>query len=125
MDAAEEGVCECAIGDSRHACAVAEWTGELVVEGGGFCGVGSPEEATDLSPYDGISVRVKGGGETFKFNLKTADQARTCTRGPACCSTAEHTADACVPVRVLTAPAAGRLQLWGALPWQRGNCGLV
>lgn len=28
----------------------------------------------DLHRYDGISLRVKGDGQTFKFNLKTADQ---------------------------------------------------
>lgn len=28
----------------------------------------------DLQRYDGIALRVKGDGQTFKFNLKTADQ---------------------------------------------------
>lgn len=28
----------------------------------------------DLQRFDGISMRVKGDGQTFKFNLKTADQ---------------------------------------------------
>lgn len=58
------------------ACAVAEWAGELVEEGGGFCGAASPGDSMDLSAYDGIALRVKGGGETFKLNIKTSDQAR-------------------------------------------------
>jgi hypothetical protein len=33
-------------------CAVAEWKGELVVEGGGFCGISSAQ-CHDLSAYDG------------------------------------------------------------------------
>eukprot|EP00892_Ulva_mutabilis_P007202 jgi/Ulvmu1/4854/UM020_0140.1 len=53
---------------------VAEWAGELVVEGGGFCGTASPDDSMDLSAYDGIALRVKGNGETFKFNIKTSDQ---------------------------------------------------
>ena len=28
----------------------------------------------DLQRFDGISMRVKGDGQTYKFNLKTADQ---------------------------------------------------
>ena len=29
----------------------------------------------NLQRFDGITLRVKGDGQTFKFNLKTADQA--------------------------------------------------
>ena len=49
------------------------WTGELIVEGGGFCGQRSYPESFDLSDYDGISLRVKGSGETLKLNIKTDD----------------------------------------------------
>lgn len=71
---------------ARRMRAVAEWSGELVVEGGGFCGVAAPEDALDLAAFDGIALRVQGGGETFKFNIKTSDQARcptSCCRGAA------------------------------------------
>lgn len=47
------------------------WSGELVVEGGGFCGQRSYPDSIDLSDYDGISLRVKGSGETLKLNIKT------------------------------------------------------
>lgn len=49
------------------------WSGELVVEGGGFCGQRSYPESMDLSNYDGIALRVKGSGETLKLNIKTDD----------------------------------------------------
>lgn len=50
------------------------WSGKLVLEGGGFCGARSYEKGImDLSEYDGISLRVKGSGETLKLNLKTDD----------------------------------------------------
>jgi Complex I intermediate-associated protein 30 (CIA30) len=56
--------------------AVAKWSGKLVVENGGFCGVGSPKMGLDLSEYDGLCLRVRGGGETYKVNVKTTDQVR-------------------------------------------------
>lgn len=45
-----------------------------MVEGGGFCGIASPKMGLDLSEYDGLCLRVKGNGETYKFNIKTSDQ---------------------------------------------------
>ena len=54
--------------------AVATWSGKMVVEGGGFCGVASPQMGLDLAEYDGLCLRVKGNGETFKLNIKTTDQ---------------------------------------------------
>lgn len=39
--------------DIKCLCAVAEWKGELVVEGGGFCGIASTQQSHDLSAYDG------------------------------------------------------------------------
>ena len=50
------------------------WSGKLVLEGGGFCGARSYERGVmDLGAYDGISLRVRGSGETLKLNLKTDD----------------------------------------------------
>jgi uncharacterized protein YbjT (DUF2867 family) len=49
------------------------WSGELIVEGGGFCGQRSYPNSVDLSDFDGISLRVKGSGETLKLNVKTDD----------------------------------------------------
>jgi hypothetical protein len=54
------------------------------VEGGGFCGIASPKLGLDLAEYDGLSLRVRGNGETFKINVKTIDQVRpdaTCISG--------------------------------------------
>lgn len=49
------------------------WKGDLVVEGGGFCGARSLPNKMDLSAYDGVSLRVKGAGQTLKLNIKTDD----------------------------------------------------
>ncbi|KAF8071307.1 IP5P13 [Scenedesmus sp. PABB004] len=52
----------------------AVWRGDLIVEGGGFCGARTKGLGLDLSAYDGLQLRVKGDGQIFKFNVKTADQ---------------------------------------------------
>ncbi|KAL4536080.1 hypothetical protein Ndes2437B_g05513 [Nannochloris sp. 'desiccata'] len=49
----------------------AVWKGQLIVEGGGFCGARTYPTAMDLSKYDGVSLRVKGDGQTLKLNIKT------------------------------------------------------
>lgn len=49
----------------------AVWRGELVVEGGGFCGARSEVMSLDLGAYDGVALRVKGGGRRLKLNIKT------------------------------------------------------
>ncbi len=50
----------------------AVWRGELVIEGGGFCGARTQPQALDLSRFDGITLRVRSdGGQTLKLNLKT------------------------------------------------------
>jgi len=49
----------------------AVWTGTLRVEGGGFCGARTRRLDLDLASFDGISLRVRGDGQTFKLNLKT------------------------------------------------------
>lgn len=38
--------------------------GDLIVEGGGFCGARTAAMDLDLSAYDGVSLRVKGDGQT-------------------------------------------------------------
>jgi uncharacterized protein YbjT (DUF2867 family) len=51
------------------------WSGTLVVEGGGFCGVrtrgGAP---VDAARFDGLALRVRGDGSTLKLNVKTEAQ---------------------------------------------------
>ena len=49
----------------------AVWTGTLRVEGGGFCGARTRRLDLDLASFDGIALRVRGDGQTFKLNLKT------------------------------------------------------
>ncbi len=44
------------------------FTGEVVTEGGGFTSVRG-ERAVDLSAYDGIELRVRGGGRTFELDV--------------------------------------------------------
>ncbi|KAA6425478.1 MAG: hypothetical protein FRX49_04376 [Trebouxia sp. A1-2] len=50
------------------------WRGETITDGGGFCGARTKMLDLNLQRFDGISLRVKGDGQTYKFNLKTADQ---------------------------------------------------
>ncbi|EFJ53199.1 hypothetical protein VOLCADRAFT_102805 [Volvox carteri f. nagariensis] len=52
----------------------AVWRGNLVVEGGGFCGARSNKLGLDLAGYDGVHLRLLGDGQTFKLNIKTIDQ---------------------------------------------------
>ena len=54
------------------------WTGTLRVEGGGFCGARARRLDLDLASFDGISLRVRGDGQTFKLNLKTVRALRFC-----------------------------------------------
>lgn len=50
------------------------WRGETITDGGGFCGARTKMLDLSLQRFDGIALRVKGDGQTYKFNLKTADQ---------------------------------------------------
>lgn len=50
------------------------WRGETITDGGGFCGARTQMLDLNLQRFDGISLRVKADGQTYKFNLKTADQ---------------------------------------------------
>ena len=72
------------------------FTGEVVTEGGGFSSVRAPRRV-DLSGYDGIALRVRGGGRTFALDVDdgTRDRGREVTRrGPV------PTSDAWETVRV-------------------------
>lgn len=60
------------------------FTGEVVTEGGGFTSVRADQQA-DLSGYDGIALRVRGGGRTFEIDIDdgTRSQGREVNRrGP-------------------------------------------
>lgn len=50
------------------------WQGELITDGGGFCGTRTSSQDWDLGDYDGVQLRVRGDGQTYKMNLKTAEQ---------------------------------------------------
>lgn len=43
----------------------------MAAQGGGFCGQRSVELGMDLSAFDGVLLRVRGDGQTFKLNVKT------------------------------------------------------
>jgi hypothetical protein len=60
------------------------FTGEVVTEGGGFSSVRAAQDV-DLSGYDGIALRVRGGGRTFALDVDdgTRNRGREVTRrGP-------------------------------------------
>lgn len=60
------------------------FTGEVVTEGGGFSSARASRHV-DLSGYDGIELRVRGGGRTFQLDIDdgTRSQGREVTRrGP-------------------------------------------
>ena len=52
------------------------WTGTLRVEGGGFCGARTRRLDLDLANFDGIALRIRGDGQTYKLNLKTVRLAQ-------------------------------------------------
>ena len=51
------------------------FTGEVVTEGGGFTSVRAEREV-DLSDYDGIELRVQGGGRTFELDVDDGTRHR-------------------------------------------------
>ena len=51
------------------------FTGEVVTQGGGFTSVRG-ERAADLSAYDGIELRVRGGGRTFDLDVDDGTRHR-------------------------------------------------
>jgi len=60
------------------------FTGEVVTEGGGFASVRARKQM-DLSGYDGIELRVRGGGRTFELDVDDGTRSRgreVTRRGP-------------------------------------------
>ncbi|MGB3545280.1 CIA30 family protein [Rubrivirga sp.] len=57
------------------------FTGELVTRGGGFTSV-RVEKQADLSAFDGVEIRVRGGGRTFEVevNDRTRNRRREVSR---------------------------------------------
>ncbi|CAM9483775.1 unnamed protein product [Phaeothamnion confervicola] len=53
------------------------WGGQLIVEGGGFCGTVVRSLPFDVSGYDGMYLKVRGDGGRYKFRLKPTDVAGT------------------------------------------------
>ena len=51
------------------------FTGTLVTRGGGFTSVRAPLRA-DLSDYDGVEMRVRGGGRTFEVEVDDGTRFR-------------------------------------------------
>ena len=49
--------------------------GEVVTEGGGFSSVRAGRKV-DLSGYDGIELRVRGGGRTFELDVSDGTESR-------------------------------------------------
>jgi hypothetical protein len=66
-------------GRSTGSAEVAEGTlvfdGEVVTEGGGFSSVRARRQV-DLSSYDGIELRVRGGGRTFELDVSDGTESR-------------------------------------------------
>jgi hypothetical protein len=83
------------------------FTGEVVTEGGGFSSVRA-RRSVDLSGYDGIALRVRGGGRTFALDVDdgTRNRGREVTRrGPVPTTGAWETVR--VPFDTLEASAHG------------------
>ena len=51
------------------------FTGEVVTEGGGFTSVRASRQM-DLSEYEGIELRVRGGGRTFELDVDDGTRSR-------------------------------------------------
>ena len=62
-------------GDVEVATGTLVFTGEVVTEGGGFSSVRA-ERQVDLSGYDGIALRVRGGGRTFELDVDDGTRSR-------------------------------------------------
>lgn len=83
------------------------FTGEVVTEGGGFSSVRADRQV-DLSGYDGIELRVRGGGRTFELDVSDGTRNRereVSRRGPVPTSGSWRTVR--VPFDSLTASAHG------------------
>ncbi|PAP78681.1 hypothetical protein BSZ37_06870 [Rubrivirga marina] len=66
-------------GDSQGFAEVGDgtlvFTGEVVTEGGGFTSVRAQRDL-DLSAYDGVELRVRGGGRTFELDVDDGTRSR-------------------------------------------------
>jgi NADH dehydrogenase [ubiquinone] 1 alpha subcomplex assembly factor 1 len=51
------------------------FTGKVVTEGGGFSSVRAGRQV-DLAGYDGIELRVRGGGRTFELDVSDGTESR-------------------------------------------------
>lgn len=83
------------------------FTGEVVTEGGGFSSVRAAQQV-DLSNYDGIALRVRGGGRTFELDVDDGTRSRgrqVNRRGPVPTSGAWQTVR--IPFDALEASAHG------------------
>lgn len=83
------------------------FTGDVVTEGGGFTSVRA-RQRFDLSDYDGIELRVRGGGRTFEADVSdgTRSRGREVTRRGAF-PTSEQWQTVRVPFDALEARAHG------------------
>ena len=72
-------------GRSRSAATVAgsqlTFTGAINTNGGGFASVRTAPEPLELSAFDGVRLRVRGDGRTYKFRL-TTDESRISYMAP-------------------------------------------
>jgi len=62
-------------GSVRAAGGTLTFTGEVVTEGGGFSSVRADRQV-DLSGYDGMELRVRGGGRTFEVDVDDGTRSR-------------------------------------------------
>ncbi|NBB87007.1 MAG: CIA30 family protein, partial [Bacteroidetes bacterium] len=84
------------------------FTGDVVTEGGGFTSVRAARRV-DLSGYDGIELRVRGGGRTFALDVDDGTRSRgreVTRRGPVPTTDAWETVR--VPFTSLQASAHGQ-----------------
>lgn len=110
-------------GDSQGSLAIADgtmsFTGELVTQGGGFTSV-RVERRVDLSAYDGVELRVRGGGRTFEVEINdtTRNRRREVSRR-ATFPTTDEWQTVRIPFAELTASAFGEPVDVG--PLERGD----
>lgn len=66
-------------GRSQGAVEIADgvlvFTGSVVTRGGGFTSISAPTDA-DLSAFDGLELRVRGGGRTFEVEVDAGTTVR-------------------------------------------------
>lgn len=50
------------------------WSGELIKDGGGFCGTRMDNLALPIATFDGIKIKFRGDGSRLKFGIRSGDQ---------------------------------------------------